>query len=58
MIEIKMENGKSNVCRNDNSPSFLGLTRDDVTVPPIVSAGVKIVLTEYVNPRVVRGKVA
>ena len=28
MIEIKMENGKSNVCRNDNSPSFLGLTRE------------------------------
>lgn len=58
MTETKNKNGKSNMCRNDNSPSFLGLPRDDVTVPPIVSAGVKIVLTEYVNPRVVRGKVA
>ena len=26
MTEIKMENGKSNVCRDDNNPSFLGVS--------------------------------
>ena len=30
MTEIKMENGKSNVCRDDNNPSFSGLTRESV----------------------------
>ena len=30
MTEMKMENGKNNVCRNDNNSSFLGLTRESV----------------------------
>ncbi len=30
MTEIKIENGKNNVCRDDNNPSFSGLTRESV----------------------------
>ncbi len=36
MTEMKMENGKNNVCRDDNNASFLGLTReslDDKKIP-------------------------
>ena len=36
MTKIKIENGKGNACRNDNNPSFLGLTReslDDKKIP-------------------------
>ena len=35
MTEMKMENGKNNACRDDNNPSFLGLTRESLDAQKI-----------------------